>query len=558
MVPVLTQSQESRRAPAAPVSREQGLLTIEPVWRQALGGAVLSLPSVQAQSAVVALDGGNIRAYSTAGTPLWDFSARGRISPYVTRSREGTSYFSRINGMLFAVNRAGRELWQRNIGSPLSARVVIGWDGRLFVPADKIIYCYTASGNLLWSLRLESPFLIPPQLNRSGGIIFALENNEVYQIDPFGNTFFLMATNKPAVLVPLDRLQILALYTDGTMGILEQSQDWYMTARGESHSVVLPRLNSAPLAAAGRGNNIAIILSDGTTVLLSINEGRFLWQADSHIREFTRGGGRPDLVAEVLFDERGIFVLSRNGATGFLSDGRRLWYMLLQNTAAIPAFGNDGLLYSGGRDWILYAYKIEDANLPERGGIFGPPPSGSYSMGFPHSSFRFLFPLNEFELNLRLEQITAGLNTGRVGANEPAWKTLLMMIAESRFHIQRRLTALHLLGQIGSQETIPWLVTFYRQETEPAVRAAAIKTIGRIGVDPHGIAMQSFLFFVGSGAGVHDEQVLAAIVQATGALCRFSGPPLSETGVRILTTLTARTQHPVVRDLAIRELASLR
>ena len=37
--------------------REQGLVSNAPFWRQALGGNVLSLPSVQAQSAVVALDG---------------------------------------------------------------------------------------------------------------------------------------------------------------------------------------------------------------------------------------------------------------------------------------------------------------------------------------------------------------------------------------------------------------------------------------------------------------------------------------------------------------------
>ena len=130
--------------------RERGQVNADPLWRQALGGEVTGLPTVQAQSAVVVLDGGNIKAYSTAGTPLWNYSARGRISPFVTRSLEGTSYISRNTGALIAVNRAGRELWRRSPGGPLSGPVISGWDGRLFVPTGNRLTCYTASGNLLW------------------------------------------------------------------------------------------------------------------------------------------------------------------------------------------------------------------------------------------------------------------------------------------------------------------------------------------------------------------------------------------------------------------------
>ena len=210
----------------AQTDERQGLVSNAPFWRQALGGNVLSLPSVQAQSAVVALDGGSIKAYSTAGNPMWTYSARGRISPFVSRSREGTSYFSRTNGILIAVNRAGRELWRRDLGSPLVGRVIPGWDGRLFVPTDKKLFCYTAAGTLLWSKIFSHSYLLSPKLDRNGGVIFALRNNEVHRVDPFGNTAVWTVSTPPAVILSIDQGRVMAVHTDGTLEILGVDDDW--------------------------------------------------------------------------------------------------------------------------------------------------------------------------------------------------------------------------------------------------------------------------------------------------------------------------------------------
>ena len=538
-------------------ARGQGLFTGSPFWRQALGGVVLSLPHVQAQSAVVALDGGNIKAYSTAGTPMWNYSARGKISPYVTRSREGTSYLSRTNGAFIAVNRSGRELWRRSLGNPLCAKVVVGWDGRLFVPTEKKISCYTAAGTLLWTKTFDLPFSIAPKLDSGGGIIFAV-GDEACRLDPFGNIQTWNLPNKPAFLLPLEKLRIVALYTDRSMAILGQSEDWFFSAQSEVHSALLPMLPSVPAAAVSMGNNIVMSFNDGRTALFSIDERKIMWNGDSHIKEIMNRGVKPEPEVEMLFDERGIYVLSKNGATGFSHDGKRLWFTTLQNTAAVPAFGNDGVLYSGGKDWILYAYKIEDRVLPERGDIYGPLPEGSYGTGSPKSTYMNDFPLDEYEMQNFLDRVNSGIKTGRIETNEPAWTSLLMMISTSQFHIKYKLSAIHYLGQIGSQETIPWLINFFRRENDPTLRAAAANAVGTIGVDPQGVAIQSFLFLIVNGGGIKDEQVLTAVASATGALCRFSGPPLSETGIKILSILSAGNQPPVVSRQAKKELASLR
>jgi hypothetical protein len=539
-------------------AREQGLITSDPFWRQALGGTVLSLPSVQAQSAVVALDGGNIRAYSTAGKPLWNYSARGKISPYVTRSREGSTYFSRTNGILIAVNRAGRELWRRDLGSPLCAGVVTGWDGRLFVPVEKKILCYTASGNLLWSAKFESPFSIAPKIDHGGGIYFALNNNEVYRIDHFGRANKWALYNTPVVLVSTPQMLILALYKDGTIETVNAPKDENKSPLDKNNSLAFPKLPSAPIAAIERGGNIAVTMNDGRVAFISADKKEIVWLGDSHIREMIKAGGRPEPEAEMLFDERGIYVLSKNGAAGFTIDGKRLWFTNLQNAAAIPAFGNDGVLYSGGKDWILYSYKIEDRIMPGKNALYGPIPEGNYGMGRPLVPDKFDIPLNEEEKRFKLEEIAKGINSGIVGVNEHEWTSFLLTVSVGQDHITQRIAAIKLLGKIGSQETIPWLVSIFQNENEPLIRAEAVKAIGSIGVDPQGLAIQTFLQLIIYDGSVKDDQILTSIAAATGALCRFSGPPLSEMGIKILNMLCTADQPPPARRQAKKELDSLK
>jgi outer membrane protein assembly factor BamB len=539
------------------------------LWRQAVGGAVIGRPTVQAQSVVLALDGGNIKAYSVGGRPLWDFSARGRLSPYVTRSREGTSYICRTNGIFIAVNRVGRELWRTQIGGALAGPVVSGWDGRVFIPAARKILCYTASGNLLWERELESKVAAGPWLDQGGGILLALENARALRIDPYGTLAVWRLPSIPHILLSTNgnsansnfaagrapERSILAMYPNGNVQLLDM-------AFPNTAPVNLPRLSSAPLAAASRGEYAVAALAGGQVVLLSGVKGEVIWTADSYVR-FQDG-------AAVLYDERGIYVLSVNGAAGFAADGKRLWFTILKNASGIPAFDDEGVLYSGGKDWILYAWKIEDRTLNQKKTLYGPAPEGFYGTGiYTHSAFTSLPEYyDEAGVKKELDLMRKEILAGRVGEHEREWLVRLMEIAggtytddvfrqglsfynRPRAHINQRILALQLLSRIGSSETIPWLSRLFRQETESLVKAAAAHAIGGIGVDPDGIALQEFQNAVRAGG---DEQVLTAIASATGSLCRFSGPPLFTTGSRILVALSSAPHPPAVRRQALKEM----
>jgi outer membrane protein assembly factor BamB len=319
----------------------------------------------------------------------------------------------------------------------------------------------------------------------------------------------------------------------------------------------VPRLPSPPLAAASRGANAAIVLANGQLVLMSSHDGKLLWTADTGVRLQNE--------AAVVYDERGIYVLGKGGAAGFSADGTRLWFTVLQNSSGLPAFDDEGVLYSGGTDWILYAWKLEERTLKQRRTLYGPLPEGSYRVGLSTSAIVY----DETVVQRELQTIQIEIASGRVGEHEREWLSWLMNIAggglrqgtpigvQSYTLTIHRLLALQLLSRIGSNETIPWLIRLFKTEDDPLVKAAVARAIGDIGVDPTGVAINEFMSAALTGDPTYDEQVLVAVAAATGALCRFSGPPLFDTGARILALLSSGNHRASVQRQARRELQRL-
>jgi outer membrane protein assembly factor BamB len=522
-----------------------------PIWRQAPGGAVMGIPSIQAGTVVTVLEGGHLRAYSLEGTPLWDYYSQGKLTPYVSRAREGTCYICRTDGTLIAVNRSGRELWQIPVG-PITAQVITGWDGRIFVTTGDRIRCYTASGYLLWGMELEHRISAGPVLSKTGGIAAVLENGVLLELSPFGQAERRSIGEIPAGLISADS-GLLVLLRTGEIKLFRG---------GSARS--MGRLRGAPLGGVSRNDTAAILLSGGSVVEISLADGKQRWNAGTHIKA---GDIQSPEDFAILRDERGIYVLSSRGATGFSDAGNRLWLFRLNGASSIPALSEEGTLVSGGVDWILYAYKLEDRVLARRQSLYGPAPEGNYGLINPPPSpwaddyLRF----NEDRMKEELAKLTTLIQEGRVGEAEPAYAAYLREISGSAMnprtsqthppvHVRHRAEAARLLGYFGSRETIPFLADLYTRDQDPTVKSAAAEAIGRIGTDPDGIALGTFARTLMTSK---DEQVLTATAQAIGSLCRFSGPPLSESGIKLLGILERDFMPPKARAQAKREIASL-
>jgi outer membrane protein assembly factor BamB len=527
------------------------------------------------------LDSGTLRAFSSGGKALWTYAARGRLSPFISRSPEGVCYISRVNGIFIAVNRSGRELWRVNPGASLSGPAVIGWDGRVFVPAGNRIFCYTGAGHPLWRRNLERPVGLGPRLDKDGALILALENGVLLRIDPFGNTRSMNLSALPQSILSIGTAgdgtcRFLVVHRNGNLEMVDLGIEgpsisgWRPPLPGLDGRISLPPLPSPPLAAVSRGKEAAVLLRDGRVLMLHSETGKILWAGESHTKGQTGKNDDPAAMeAAMIFDERGIYALTRSGASGFTTEGRRLWNIRLDNSTSLPVFGDDGNLYSGAKDWTLYAYRLEERVKARKQSLYGPAPEGLYGTGNPPSPWAaFPYRFETAEMETRLENIRNAVNAGTLGDRELAYTADLMELAGAasapvvspthpRVQPGYRIRALGLLGLFGSRETIPFLVKVFKGDPEPLVKAAAAAAIGRVGIDPEGIALSAFANSLFAPGQIKDEQTLRAVAAATGSLCRFSGPPLSEAGVRVLTVLSAPEQPRTVRAQARQELGSL-
>jgi outer membrane protein assembly factor BamB len=325
----------------------------------------------------------------------------------------------------------------------------------------------------------------------------------------------------------------------------------------------------APLASAGMGPNAALLLNDGKLAFLSMDQRKILWIKDTHITKEELASSQFE--ADLSFDERGIYILTRTGAAGFAEDGRRLWIMRLKGAAALPGFSDEGVLYSGGSDWILYAYRLEERVRARKQALFGPASEGEYGIGKPMALFMAddSYRYSEGDIERWLREIGQAIQNGQIGGREREYASYLIDIAGSAIEtprtgarppvvVRQRSEAVRLLSYFGSGETIPFLADLFIRENDPLVKAAAAEAIGRIGVDPEGHALRVFSNAVYPPAPLRDEHTLAAVASAVGAICRFSGPPLSDAGVRLLTALCSVDRPATVRIFAERELKTLR
>ncbi|WP_304224899.1 PQQ-binding-like beta-propeller repeat protein [Gracilinema caldarium] len=544
----------------------------EAKWRQALGGKVLSIPAAQAESVVMVTDDGMLRCYSYAGRLLWQFDAQGKLTPFVSRSQEGTSYICKIDGTLMAINRSGRLLWTKKLSDPLAATPLIGWDGRIFIPQEQEVLCISAAGDQRWILKLDAPLALPPVQDSKGGILIALKSGQVLNISAIGDIQSITVKEAPAVLVDFSE----------SVGIGPGVIVYYRNGNGEiipfsGPSKPLPSISGLPIAAGRHGSQLAILLESGSLVSISLETMQIIWQGTGPVKSNSENmafplSGKTNTRPSILFDERGIYALRLSGAAGFTADGRRLWSIAIQGAASSPSFSDEGILYSGGNDWILYAYKLEDRVRLVSRSLYGPAPDGTYQFEKRADPQIVSDPFFFEETNIIriLSQIESLLNKGTVGPEEPASLLMLMHIASGGMHSSSipfrlqplvqanyRVWAIQLLARLGSRETIPFFTNLARNEQDSLIVSEIAAAIGHIGVDPEGLALAVYERIMHSGQYRQDERVLTAIAQSIGALCRFSGPPLSSAGIPYLIKLSETDKPPVVRHNAQQALQRL-
>jgi outer membrane protein assembly factor BamB len=310
-----------------------------------------------------------------------------------------------------------------------------------------------------------------------------------------------------------------------------------------------PSLPASPSAAASKDDRFAVTLRDGKVLLIN-SSGQTLWTGSTHETTEEKGPANLNLgQAAMAFDERGIYSVSTRGATGFAIDGRRRLILKFDEVSAVPAFSDEGLLYTTGKDRALRTYKLDSKpRTVPRSKYYGPDPEGTYGMGNPPpspwstDSSRY----NDDQQARMYTAIDKAINSGQLGEDEPAYVAYLMEMigfflndphysrARPLVKPPERVKLIRLLGKVGSRETLHFLWTIFDRDEEPAVKAACAEAIGNIGVDPTGKTFVSYNFLLSANNPNRDPQLLMSATSSVAAICRFSGPPLSGEGMLLL------------------------
>ncbi|MDR2602456.1 MAG: PQQ-binding-like beta-propeller repeat protein [Spirochaetaceae bacterium] len=537
------------------------------LWRQTLGGAILAGPSVQTQTASVVCEGGFIRTYGDSGKPLWEYSAPGRLAPFIARSGSGMTFAGRTNGVFYALNRSGRLLWEKRLGEAPAWTPLIGWDGRVFVFLSKKILCFTAAGTQLWEFKLEFPIQKQPVPNGEGGFIVIQSGPSILIFNAFGKASLVELPERAAAVVPVKQTGALVFYHSGEVEIIKngksakkealkpepQDAAGKENAEGRVNAVSLKKLGGEPLAAVHFKNMAAVLLKQGELLLWDIDKEAELWR---------KSAGLGIESANLLFDERGVYLFSMSGAAGWTFDGKTLWSMRINNASSPPVLSNDGILYAGGSNWLLYAYKVERRSLgPAPVFPFTTPQEGEYGLSAPDGTFNKELFTSSAEIKPTLKQIAKTIRAGGPGEDEPFIFYALLAVCSGKGGAEadflEKLEALRLLGEIGSREITPFLARMLATEQDSNIKAAVAEAIGRIGEDPYLKGMYAFEAQIPYAVDVKNVRLLSAIAKAAGSLCRFSGPPLSETGIRLLVSIAGAAGVNPASDAAKKELAAI-
>jgi outer membrane protein assembly factor BamB len=525
-----------------------------PLWRRAIAGVIVGNPSAQALSVAMIVEGGMVKAYSSQGNLLWEYLANGKLLPFITRTWEGTSYICRTNGVLIALNRTGLELWKVDIKTSLSHAVIIGWDGRIFAPMDNKIACYNDAGRILWTKELNGSIALTPVLDKNGGLLVVLDNGKLLQISAFGKIKETPLAQTPSLISSLFPHEddasidgVLVIYSDGNVEVI-----------GEKGQFL--HLEASPLAVREYDGKTAIALSNGEVLLFS-NTGEKIWSSDSGV------SGRYVGETVLLHNERGVYLLGMTKAAGFDLNGNVKWSIDIKNAAVSPSFGDEGVLYLSGNDWILYAYRMEDRHIPRDGTWRNSAPlKRKYGLGELPRQKADYYQFNDFSLGFQFDIIREKMIKGILGEDEPSFTVFLKEAAASMrnslsipaskppVYLPRRIEAVKLLELFGSEELVPFFADIFLGDREPLVKIAAASAIASIGVDHEGAAMKAFTQAV---SGAADERVLSSVAKAVGALCRRAGPPMMRKGVPILVDISAQADMPLAQKQALDELKSL-
>jgi hypothetical protein len=428
------------------------------------------------------------------------------------------------------------------LGAPLVGDPLQTNEGRIFASTRTALSCFSCVGVRKWTFPLASEPRFGPVLSPEGGPALALADGTFLAVSPFGEERFSVKEASPILALSRSGDSFALSLEDGTLIFLDGDGKELSRAGLSSPLVAL-----APLSSGSSGCFVG--LSRGGEVSAFGPGGRTLWSR-------SYGEDKP----EALKTREGrIFLLSKSLVQALDAEGNFLRKILLEHAHSLPEVSPSGIVYSGGEDWILYAYRFDDPR-PERSERFNYGlsearyPWTEWDLGFSDEGYRGIL-LDGFEKSLKSGTIgseeTTAFGTCATIALEEIDKVRARTLNPERRTTLARSRACFILGAMGSLEAKPILARVLAEDPETAVRAQAARALGALGADPDGAALSYFReLFEGKGR-IREEQFAQAVVDAIEAIVRFEGGRGAEEALPVLLSIAESPYKSPLRSKAM-------
>lgn len=329
----------------------------EPLWRRALGGEITTYPAQGPQGSiyVVADDRALHSLDPLTGETEWIYRPGGRLRDGVVASPDGTIYIHSERQELFAVNPGGVGRWVIKMNAELALGPVTSPDGRLFLLLqDGRLLCVSRHGKILWKRNDVVDVSTDPVVDASGHIWIPFSDGQILGITPWGDE--LTALRGP------QRISVMSLDASGYLWAGGELGDVFLfnlfllaedkKAQEELEPVWKKKFVSSPVLAilSSSQESMEVFHADGTAL-----------KVGGDAREISRrhllfSGKSPSLSAD-----GSVFFLSSDGSLQVLDHQGNRTELRGRESLSDPLLSDEGILISGGTDWILYAWNAETA-----------------------------------------------------------------------------------------------------------------------------------------------------------------------------------------------------
>lgn len=533
--------------------------TVELAWRYSAGGKIIGKPVIGPQGAIFFVSEDRyLYSLTEEKQCTWRTWLKDRAAASLAVGYDGTVYAGLKNGTIVAVNRQGDIIWKKRTGgTPVGAPLCYP-DGTICIATQEgTVYALSHTGVQKWRREMGSGIDSAPSIDASGMVYVCGNDSTLYALNRYGVIQWRVKTpGQGGRPVPGEN----AVYQLTSSGVLCRytgagDLDWQVSFDG-------PHVDThGPLVS---GDRVFVLLEDGTVIVLDeegVEKGR------KHIEADPAGSFR------CAVDQKGTLYCVTEALRSQLP------------RAVLPDFGRpvlseSGMLFVAGGDWILYAFETGasmHSPVPEvrenqgtRESWFTPPLVLERQWG---DTGDFLYLQHLMASGERgpkkrfLDEVTARVRAGALGASEPYVTGLLIVLAgegivtpyyhltEAARHIPLiRSRAIAILGTLGTFDTAGFFEEMLQYEHDDCVLSAVIQAVGSLRVDPEGTLITTMKEIIEKdSATVCTDRLAEATITSIQKIASYSGV-LNYQMRALLLTITKSTYSRNVRAHALEVL----